>query len=540
MFRLNTRIAAIGALLMLLMGAVPGAVGAQGGERQCFAETNQCIEGRFLQYWRANGGLPVFGYPVGPAREERNRDTGKTYLTQWFERNRFELHPEDQRPYDVLLGRLGEDNLLKQGRDWRAEYRVERPEDADCEQRTTDGKVFLLCGPIRGYYKTHGLEFDGKAGVSEAESLALFGLPLTQPKMETNSSGDTVYTQWFERARMEFHPTKPEPYKLLLALLGNEARRENPRPQPAGRPAITVVDLDGTVYEHGANGQATRLGTTPNLGKVLDAVRVGPAVAILRARGLQIVDGGVGRNITTFTEGEAVAGQLIAAGPGQPIIYNYVRRDAQAEFGVASVIGVILNGEARKVLSAEGSLRALGFTPDRRGIHVIEHGQDPSFVQIEVVATDTGRTLAWLPFAGAGVYAESPDRQTIAVVDQPRDYPDTLVFYDLNNQTGAPRNVIPHAGWNARQLIWAPNSRVVYAALYPSTDQPTGELWRVDPATRRGELVARDLPADARLLRISDDGRYLITPTMEGTFIYDLQTGSRQAIALPMESVIAR
>src|SRR5688572_18806302 len=158
--RITRFVIACGALLMLVLGAMPAPRAVHAQSRQCFSETNQCIEGRFLEYWRQHGGLAVFGYPTTPAREERNRDTGKTYLTQWFERNRFELHPENARPYDVLLGRLGEDNLIKMGRDWRKEYRVERPEDADCEQRTTDGKVFLLCGPIRTYYKTHGLEFD--------------------------------------------------------------------------------------------------------------------------------------------------------------------------------------------------------------------------------------------------------------------------------------------------------------------------------------------------------------------------------------------
>ncbi len=37
--------------------------------------------------------------------------------------------------------------------------------------------------------------------------------------MERNSSGDTVLTQWFERARFEYHPDKPEPYKVLLGRL---------------------------------------------------------------------------------------------------------------------------------------------------------------------------------------------------------------------------------------------------------------------------------------------------------------------------------
>src|SRR5205823_1672808 len=47
-------------------GLTPGVphTGAGGGDRQCFPETSQCVEGRFLAYWRANGGLAVFGYPL--------------------------------------------------------------------------------------------------------------------------------------------------------------------------------------------------------------------------------------------------------------------------------------------------------------------------------------------------------------------------------------------------------------------------------------------------------------------------------------------
>lgn len=64
----------------------------------------------------------------------------------------------------------------------------------------------------------------------------------------------------------------------------------------------------------------------------------------------------------------------------------------------------------------------------------------------------------------------------MAVNQRPAGYPDTLVFYDLANQTGAPRNAIPHPNWNVWQLLWAPNSRVVYAAIYPRSSEANGEL----------------------------------------------------------------
>lgn len=82
---------------------------------QCFSATGQCISGRFRQFWEQNGGLAVFGFPITSTRDEVNPDDGRTYHTQWFERARFELHPENQPPYDVLLGRLGSEALADTG-----------------------------------------------------------------------------------------------------------------------------------------------------------------------------------------------------------------------------------------------------------------------------------------------------------------------------------------------------------------------------------------------------------------------------------------
>ena len=75
-----------------------------------------------------------------------------------------------------------------------------------------------------GYWSRHGLEFDGQAGASFNESLALFGLPLSEPVIETNpTDGKQYLTQHFERARFEFHPENAgTDYEVLLGLLGRE------------------------------------------------------------------------------------------------------------------------------------------------------------------------------------------------------------------------------------------------------------------------------------------------------------------------------
>lgn len=226
-------------LVLLALAVLHGPRPAYAVTERCFPETNQCLDGRFRQFWEDNGGLSVFGFPITGARDELNRDTNKTYLTQWLERNRFEAHSENAPPYDVLLGRLGDDRLLQQGRNWQAEPRESGPQ-AGCLWFPQTGRNVCDQASGRGfrtYWASHGLN-DPQLG-NYAASLALFGYPLTTVRSETNSSGDTVITQWFERARFEWHPNNPELYKVLLGRLGAEVL-EN---QGGGAPTFTTANI---------------------------------------------------------------------------------------------------------------------------------------------------------------------------------------------------------------------------------------------------------------------------------------------------------
>jgi len=71
-----------------------------------FGQTGHNVGPRFGAYWRANGGVMQFGFPLTEPFEQRLED-GKLYQVQYFERARFELHPENLAPYDVLLGQFG-------------------------------------------------------------------------------------------------------------------------------------------------------------------------------------------------------------------------------------------------------------------------------------------------------------------------------------------------------------------------------------------------------------------------------------------------
>jgi hypothetical protein len=230
------------ALLVVLALLPPSS--AQAAPR-CFPEAptiGDCIDGRIAAFWSEHGGLPVFGYPIGA--QTSHVVEGRALQIQVFERNRLELHPENRAPYDVLLGRLGTEALERQGRDWAA-FPKAKPSSAHYFAETGHA----IDPRFWGYWSNHGLEFDGRPGASVAESLALFGLPLSEAAPEASPADGRMYlTQWFERARFELHPENPAPYDVLLGLLSRELAVAAPAALPPGG----FVQADG--------GQLTRLG----------------------------------------------------------------------------------------------------------------------------------------------------------------------------------------------------------------------------------------------------------------------------------------
>ncbi|HEX2915392.1 MAG TPA: WD40 repeat domain-containing protein [Chloroflexia bacterium] len=81
------------------------------GDCQYFPETRLKACGKFLEYWQQNGGLAQQGLPISEEFEEQNAPPpagdGKIHRVQYFQRARFEYHPENQPPYQVLSGLLG-------------------------------------------------------------------------------------------------------------------------------------------------------------------------------------------------------------------------------------------------------------------------------------------------------------------------------------------------------------------------------------------------------------------------------------------------
>jgi hypothetical protein len=80
---------------------------ADSPDRVFFEETGHWLAYGMKKYWDENGGLWQFGFPISEEFQEKNAQDGNTYTVQYFERARFEWHPENQPPWNILGGHLG-------------------------------------------------------------------------------------------------------------------------------------------------------------------------------------------------------------------------------------------------------------------------------------------------------------------------------------------------------------------------------------------------------------------------------------------------
>lgn len=76
-----------------------------------FEETGHTLRNAFRDFWQRNGGLATFGYPLSEEFAEQSAQDGQTYVVQYFERARFEWHPEQVPGFQVQLGHLGRQYL---------------------------------------------------------------------------------------------------------------------------------------------------------------------------------------------------------------------------------------------------------------------------------------------------------------------------------------------------------------------------------------------------------------------------------------------
>jgi hypothetical protein len=174
-----------------------------GPSRVYFSQTGQYLGHSFLSYWRHNGGIHVFGYPI---TSEFDQD-GMT--VQYFERAIFEWHPDNPAQHRVLLRRMGVD--ARNERDLQNHSAFQRTEPrSGGNSRYFEETGHNLSNAFRDYWQDRG-------------GLGVFGFPVS----EEFEREDGLVVQYFERAIFEWHPDNPSDWRVLQERLGAEAAEKD-------------------------------------------------------------------------------------------------------------------------------------------------------------------------------------------------------------------------------------------------------------------------------------------------------------------------
>jgi hypothetical protein len=211
--------------LLMLVGQQPHIAYLQTTSR-LFPETGKTVQGRFLEYWQANGGLAQQGFPISEEMQEQSDINGKVYEVQYFERALFERHPENAAPNDVLLALLGR---LHAKQKYPSGFPRQTP------NVSTDSVFFTetghrLGGRFLAYWRSSG-------------GLAQQGYPISDEFTEVSELDGKSYTvQYFERAVFELHPENSPPHDVLLSQLGTfRYKNRHVRPSPTRILTPTLV-----------------------------------------------------------------------------------------------------------------------------------------------------------------------------------------------------------------------------------------------------------------------------------------------------------
>ena len=169
-------------------------MGAQSGEPwQNFPDTGHNVSGEFWVFYRSipNAAF-IFGSPI--TEQFTDAQTGRT--VQYFQRTRFELHPENPIAQRVVISALGA--YVYQHSTSSGSVNGYNPIGCRFYQETGAS----LCYAFLDFFDRHGGE-------------AMFGKPIS-PYVFYN---DRI-VQYFERARFDWYPEYPEGQKVVLAQLG--------------------------------------------------------------------------------------------------------------------------------------------------------------------------------------------------------------------------------------------------------------------------------------------------------------------------------
>jgi hypothetical protein len=171
----------------------------------------------FVEFYNQRGGERIFGKPISDVTQENGR------TVQYFERARMELWPELNNPqYTVQLGLLGVE--FTQGMFF-------------------PNQRFFVSQPDQAYTRIteHGVSQRFLQFWQQNGGLDIFGHPISEEIQEMLPSDMKLHTvQYFERARLEYHPDSPG-NEIQIGLLGREIYLNNPAPNVVAAPKPTPV-----------------------------------------------------------------------------------------------------------------------------------------------------------------------------------------------------------------------------------------------------------------------------------------------------------
>lgn len=245
-----------------------------------FPQTGHNIGLRIKRFYDSHGGLDIFGLPLTDVITEDG------IQVQYFERARFELHPELPAEFYVSLTLIG--NYLTQGRSEPAFQWLPANPDGDHSFFPESGHA------IGGVFRDFWL---GRGG------LATFGYPISEELTEINPQDGNVYTvQYFQRARFELHPENAgTPYEVMLGQIGRQFLEQRPAALAATAP-VPEIQLLGKA----TTGFATSI--TERRRNIAIATAMFDGVVVMPGQEYSFLSGGDFSENAGFVEGYAIVG----------------------------------------------------------------------------------------------------------------------------------------------------------------------------------------------------------------------------------------